>query len=48
MKRFVLGTGISAESSISPFNPAFASSFSSFSLESLQFQPKSFVCNVSR
>jgi len=46
--RFEFGTGIIAESSISPFNPTFVSNFSNLSADNLQFHPKSFVCNVNR
>ncbi|MFX0166436.1 MAG: hypothetical protein ACFFAG_07890 [Promethearchaeota archaeon] len=48
MARSVPGTRITEESSISPFNPTLDSSLSNFSASSLQFQPKSFVCNVNR
>lgn len=46
--RLVLGTGITAESSASPFKPASDKSLSNFSFESLQFQPKSLVWSVNR
>ncbi|MEE9377904.1 MAG: hypothetical protein V3V33_07700 [Candidatus Lokiarchaeia archaeon] len=46
--RFVFGTGIIAESSISPFSPTLASRVSNFLAGNLQFHPKSFVCNVNR
>ncbi|MFX1425987.1 MAG: hypothetical protein ACFFBE_06000 [Promethearchaeota archaeon] len=46
--RLVPGTGIIAESSISPFKPTLDNSLSSLSAGNLQFQPNSFVCNVNR
>ncbi|MFX1322206.1 MAG: hypothetical protein ACFFAQ_11240 [Promethearchaeota archaeon] len=47
MTKSVLGTGIIAESSISPFKPVPSRSVSSFLAFSLQFQPNNLTCCVS-
>jgi len=44
MTKSVFGTGIIAESSISPFKPAPSRSLSSFFAFNLQFHPKSLTC----
>ena len=48
IRRSVFGTGIRAESSISPLRSTFAKSCSNLSADNLQFHPKSFVCKVNR